>query len=480
VRILQEQNWGGEMPLLCIMDRALFRRVLILTVSVAGFVSLGCGKEKKAPAVSNAAYQQALQDAKKSGVTITAASLAQPMPPAPQNATPIYVQLMSALKARPMSKSDQAAELKGRPPYPTPTPRELAAARSLLIRRSDVVKFMHQGAARPKCVFNRNWANPHPAGILFPEYASIREGARFLTTESIVMACDGKGLAAVQNETLGFTLAQHAGSDDILIAYLVREAINVITFYALQKIIAVRHGDARVARAVRLAIDRNWQAPNPVAALQHDMAMGLTEIETMRTERQQGVPSKLFGIAIPRSATDAEKQHWDETMNANGMYLLTQNEKTIKAMELPYSQARLEVKAIEAANESDQPASRKTASMWEMEKDSGHLIAHQLMYDATGIVDNRARETAVAEVTRTVATLFEYKAMHGAFPEALANMRPSVPVDPFDLKPLRYRREGKGFVVYSVGPALDYDGSVRMEKAHRAEKQTETVFRYGG
>lgn len=447
---------------------------------MAGFLSLGCGEEKKAPAVTNAAYQQALQDAKKSGVVITAASLAQPMPPAAQNAAPVYVQLTAALKSRPMSKSDQAAELKARRPYPAPTPQELAAARSLLVRRSDVLKFMHQGAARPKCVFSRNWANPHSSAILFPEYGSIREGARFLTTESVVMACDGKGLAAVQNEALGFTIAQHAGSDGILIAYLVREAINLITLYALQKIIAASHGDARVARAVRLAIDQNWQAPNPSIALQRDMAMGLTEIETMRTERQQGVPTKLFGIKIPRSATDAEKQHWDEIMNANGMYLLTQNQKTIEAVNHPYPQAHPEVKAIAAANESDLPPKRKVPVIWNMRKEAEHMIAHMFLVDATKLIEIHAREKAVADVTHTAAALFEYKSAHGAFPAALSNLPSPIPIDPFDLKPLRYRREGKGFVVYSVGAMLNYDGSAAMEKEHRKQKQTDALFRYGG
>jgi hypothetical protein len=38
----------------------------------------------------------------------------------------------------------------------------------------------------------------------------------------------------------------------------------------------------------------------------------------------------------------------------------------------------------------------------------------------------------------------------------------AVPTDPFDGKPMRYRVEGKGFVIYSVGPTGKYAGSPKQ------------------
>jgi hypothetical protein len=35
---------------------------------------------------------------------------------------------------------------------------------------------------------------------------------------------------------------------------------------------------------------------------------------------------------------------------------------------------------------------------------------------------------------------------------------PSVPADPFDGKPMRYRKLAKGYVVYSVGPDMKDEG----------------------
>lgn len=47
-----------------------------------------------------------------------------------------------------------------------------------------------------------------------------------------------------------------------------------------------------------------------------------------------------------------------------------------------------------------------------------------------------------------------YRAQRGSFPatlEDLAAVLPDPPRDPFTGTPYRYRREGEGFVIYSVG-----------------------------
>jgi hypothetical protein len=56
-----------------------------------------------------------------------------------------------------------------------------------------------------------------------------------------------------------------------------------------------------------------------------------------------------------------------------------------------------------------------------------------------------------------------YRQKHGNWPQSLADLAPqyvpAVPLDPFDGKPLRYRRTDRGAVVYSVGEDGRGDGS---------------------
>jgi hypothetical protein len=63
----------------------------------------------------------------------------------------------------------------------------------------------------------------------------------------------------------------------------------------------------------------------------------------------------------------------------------------------------------------------------------------------------------------TVALALErHRLAHGTWPTALAELPPDllpfVPLDPFDGRPLRYRRLADGVVVYSVGPDSQDDG----------------------
>lgn len=69
---------------------------------------------------------------------------------------------------------------------------------------------------------------------------------------------------------------------------------------------------------------------------------------------------------------------------------------------------------------------------------------------------------ALILTARTGLACRVYKSRTGEYPEDLKTLVPglltAVPVDPFTGKPLVYRREGKGFIVYSVGSNLKDDG----------------------
>jgi len=57
---------------------------------------------------------------------------------------------------------------------------------------------------------------------------------------------------------------------------------------------------------------------------------------------------------------------------------------------------------------------------------------------------------------------------------------PQAPQDPFDGRPLRYRRLEPGFVVYSVGPARTDDGGQRRQPVKGSKggrTSAYTVFR---
>src|SRR5207244_1431542 len=77
-------------------------------------------------------------------------------------------------------------------------------------------------------------------------------------------------------------------------------------------------------------------------------------------------------------------------------------------------------------------------------------------------------------VLSAAAALLVYKARHGAFPDRMEGALAELPLDPFAGRPLRYRREGEGFVVYSVGPTGNFDGG----RPDGEKPKDQAFFRY--
>jgi hypothetical protein len=75
------------------------------------------------------------------------------------------------------------------------------------------------------------------------------------------------------------------------------------------------------------------------------------------------------------------------------------------------------------------------------------------------------------EATVAVCALQSFKKAHGLPPgkldELVPAFLPAIPIDPFDGKPLRYRREGKEWVIWSVGSDLKDDNAAWHEFKYR-------------
>lgn len=108
------------------------------------------------------------------------------------------------------------------------------------------------------------------------------------------------------------------------------------------------------------------------------------------------------------------------------------------------------------------------------------LVVHQpiatIMADMllSGLETIHAREMRFRldfEATEIVCAIQSFVQVHGHPPDMLnglvPDLLPSIPIDPFDGKPLRYRREGKEWVLWSVGSDLKDDNAAWHEFKYR-------------
>ena len=450
----------------------------ILICAAALYISAGCGvKHRQAPQIPDTAYRQAIADAQKAGFTVKLP--VQTMPPDSENAATVYSDLTAHLRLYPLTKSDSEAEKYSG--LPDTEAVQIARIRSLVKRRSDIIRFAHQAASRPKCVFSRKRDFPDPAGIDFHLFGSIRRALRLLSLESLIMAHNGKGVAAVRNQTLCFRLAEHAGSVGTLPSLLEKIGCDCKTLHGLQNIMLESHGDAQVAKAVRQAINDSWRQPELGPALRQETTNQIAIVDWSRRigpgPSLKTVNGKI--VTFTRKISDDEAKQWHSTMNANGIYILEQMRKITEVADLPYPEAYAREEAIiDERNRRNPPESRHPIhtidDVMKWPEKANYMYAADLLPGDTDLLDRKTLDIAYANVCSTTASIFEYKAAHGDFPITLTDIKSATSIDPFDLKPLRYRREGKGFVVYSVGPTLKYDGGKPGQELSRDE----AAFRY--
>jgi len=80
------------------------------------------------------------------------------------------------------------------------------------------------------------------------------------------------------------------------------------------------------------------------------------------------------------------------------------------------------------------------------------------------MIEARDRATAGIGTAQIALALKAYRSEHDSYPPSLAPLEAAgwkLPLDPFGGKPFRYRRQGAGFVVWSLGPDMDDDNAAR-------------------
>ncbi len=115
-------------------------------------------------------------------------------------------------------------------------------------------------------------------------------------------------------------------------------------------------------------------------------------------------------------------------------------------------------------------------------KAKGLAIALALLPSAAVALERDAANLSELRQCQAVLAIEQYRVAHnGALPPSLAALVPrflsAVPVDPFDGKPIRYKKKApKGYIVYSVGPDRQDDNGTEMKPNAANEAKADLVL----
>jgi hypothetical protein len=422
--------------------------LLLLCLAVAfPFWSL----HRREAAYARKAHQDLLREVRltrAAGISLDRALLKQTLPPTTDNAWPIYQEIAVELKVHRVDllSEDRLMKLAKNP---TPTPAEMALRKAFLHQNARLLRLTHLAVAKSDCTIDTNWDTPNPQDIRFTEMGAMREASRMIQNESQQMASEGRVAEAIQNQALGFRIADHCAAGNRYFTYVIANSINSITLEGMRNILEFHGNDPTTAKAVRLAIQRSAHTPDLSAMLRTETVVGYLTIEYFRTASVQDFQtlSDHYVVTAQDVATLTRMRQntnfWNAYLDSIETGLLQRDRADIASADLPLPVSFTQIVQHAAA--------------FEKRKGAASPMANVLNLDTANLASLRSYNTGLINVLKASASILIWKSQHGAFPETLSVIG-KTPLDPFSGKPFGYRREGSGFVLYSAGVNGNFNG----------------------
>jgi hypothetical protein len=331
-----------------------------------------------------------------------------------------------------------------------------------------------EGTRRPKCYLPL--VEPGQLGLLTVPLTTVqatRSAARALAARAMLRLHEGKVSEAEQDLLACHRLARLVGSTPFLIAALVGIAIDSVAFEGDVRLMEYAPLSAEAALAYQQAL-RNLP-PLPVMADVIDASERFVFLDTvlhLARSKQAGledllrvgdfhpVVSKRFTAALH---SDASLLDWDAVLEVGNAWF----DRAVAAARKP--SAREQKKAIEVfdrelrdmrlepseSGPSAVPSSAERSPRHTVGREIGKVLTVILMPSVSTAVAAEGRARMRDALDQVGFALVAYRADHGTYPESL-NVLPAkyiarLPQDFFTEQPLRYKRQGGGFLLYSVG-----------------------------
>ena len=338
------------------------------------------------------------------------------------------------------------------------------------------IELLHHVLERPKLDFQLDYHQG--AAMLLPHLAPMKRAAQRLAAAAVLDLHEGQSGAAATNLLTLLALVHNDVRDEILISHLVRIAMAAIavtpTWEWLQ---ATNVMDVQMA-----AVQSGWQQldflSDAETAFEMERASSAATIQKSRRTHEDY--QATFGISLSGSGSASSGgSDWPdilEDLTAGPRMALAESmwrsswSYSAELNTLKDNQVILEALRAMQTNQSQfyqADYNAMAARLWRLgPTNSGAIFFRALKipdfreYFGDAALANSVRKSLQAETMRrvviTAIALKRFQLAHGPWPETLGELAPkflpSVPIDPYDGKPLKYHSNADGtFLLYSVG-----------------------------
>jgi hypothetical protein len=410
----------------------------------------GCGKPGgKNNGKPDARLTARLEAIRQAGQPVTPAELNAwyPEPPAGENAAPLYADAFAAL-----SVTD-------------------AKSPSFLTKNQPALALLHQAAGKSQCRYPIDLREG--VSLPLPHLAKIKTCAQLLSRETVANAAKGRVDLVAQDVMDGLRLARSLEQEPVQISQLVRISSDALTQSGLEGALGLKAFPEEQLVRLQAALAQEEGTIGPSLARSFTAARC-----TVISVFQMPLPEyeKLAGSAGTNcplgSPAEFERYRQGAAYQADFNLCLDYFSNWLAVAAAPFHAC------LEAAGQLTPEAEAQVSDA----KAKGYRVCAMMLPTLNTALEKAADCVGQLRAAQAALAIERYRLGTGsALPDSLAQLVPkylaAVPEDPYDGKPLRYKKlSPKGYVVYSIGRNRQDDGGVPKSAAGRADSPHDLTF----
>ncbi len=315
-----------------------------------------------------------------------------------------------------------------------------------------------RAAAKPHCDFDYDWNQGFSLQV--PEYPPSKASAKLLAWHGVKLARENRTDEALAEFWATREVGRLIGETPGSIPLLVSVAVDGLALKGYVGAAKVWKADLDALRRLRKELDRAVPTPAFKGVVDVEVVLDVVTVRKMEKQVVQGGAAKRKE-ATPSPGTRRRARAWMDAYLARCLAYWCDVEEASKGQAVGPALAKKLDKLSDAQDGHRTPS---------------YLLSVVVSMPVGSLVNALTAYLARQCTARGFVDVLLFRSIHGRLPKDLAEAG-SREADPFDGRPLRYKVEGQGFVVYSVGKDGKDDGGA-IEKAPGAEAALDLGFRW--
>jgi hypothetical protein len=412
------------------------------------------------------------------GEPLSLTEVAPPRVPDDQNAALLYARAFALLprqeqnpqvdgsEGQRLARQDELVlrqflgERKGQPPVVVSTRQ----VRQALAGTEAALALVRRAAAMPRCRFPVDWEAG--AAALLPHYPQLISLSRLLAAQAIVAAHDGKPSEAAADLQAILGLTRHIAAEPIVVGQLAQYACLVTAVHSLNRVMQLTSLSEADSRQIEQALaQRELYGPFERAVLE-ERCLGLWAFDLARED-----PARLR----------AYMGGGDHPLLWLSRQLGFLGDPLLKLDEVCYLRAM--TREVALAKERGRLA--PDGFIEEGASVPWYAVTRFVLPALGGAMKKRDHAAAEIALARWGLALHVYRQRTGDYPPSLAavdgQFGGKLPQDPLTGEVFAYRRQGDGFVLYSLGTnGRDSEGRANQGVGTASPQPDDIAWRIGG